>query len=232
MPRSLLAAVVAALAALTPAAAAHAAPTLSFDKPCYSAGDTMSFSGTGYTPGGAVQVMFRSPETERVGSYDAQADAAGAIAGSLDSPREDVFLKDDAFDGMIGVSANDRTRIDAQTASPEEQFAGTVFQLSRFEVQLERPSGRRPRAAKPLSIRAVGFTNARGRTLYLHYRRGARTVKTVRIGRLAGPCGDRSRMLRRALPRGLRPGTYTLVFNTSRRDPDLAPTIWHRLRLR
>ena len=48
MPRSLLAALVAALAAVMPAAAwAQAGPTLDFDKPCYAEDDPMQYSGAG-----------------------------------------------------------------------------------------------------------------------------------------------------------------------------------------
>jgi hypothetical protein len=231
MPRSLLAVVAAAVAALISAAPAQAAPTLAFDKPCYSQGDEVKFSGTGYTPGGAVQLIFRSFGTEQIGSYDAEADAGGAIAGSLATPDEDLYIKDDAFADMIGVAANDRVRIEAGAAQ-EEQFAGAVFEFSRYEVEVEQPNGRRPKAARPMRITAVGFTNAIGETLYVHYRRGGRTVKTIKLGRLTGDCGDRSRTLPRALPRGLRPGTYKLVFNTSKRDPRSTPNYWHKLRLR
>ena len=51
MSRSLLAALVAAIAALLPAAAwAQDGPTLSFDKPCNSPGDRMTFTGAASRP--------------------------------------------------------------------------------------------------------------------------------------------------------------------------------------
>ena len=37
-----------------PPASAQAAPTLQADKPCYTPGEPIMFSGTGYTPGGEV----------------------------------------------------------------------------------------------------------------------------------------------------------------------------------
>ena len=64
MPRSLLAALVAALAAVMPAAAwAQAGPTLDFDKPCYAEDDPMQYSGAGFTPGGEVNFLFSSLST-------------------------------------------------------------------------------------------------------------------------------------------------------------------------
>jgi hypothetical protein len=229
MPRSLLAAAVAALAVLAPAAVAHAAPTLSFDQPCYSPGDGMGFSGSGYTPGGAVDLLFSAEG--RFGSYGTQADSAGNLADTLRTPDPDDFVDDDDFSTTMSVTANDKTRMDAG-APPEQRFGATQFTLSRYEVEVERTTGGRLRAGKPMRITAVGFTNARGKTLYLHYRRGGRTLKTVRLGRLAGACGDVQRVLRRGLPAGLRPGAYTLLFNTSKSSASGFPKWTSKVRLR
>jgi hypothetical protein len=233
MSRSMLAAVVAAFAAIAPAAAlaqGGQSPTLTFDQPCYSPGDQMAYSGSGYTPGGPIQMLFTSFSTQVNGSYDTAADAAGAISGTIDTPDPDLFLGDAEFSGTMGVSANDRTRIDAG-APPDQQFAGSTFTLSRFEVQVDQPNGRAPKARKPMRVIAVGFTNARGRVLYVHYRRGARVVKTIQLGRLRGDCGDRSRTLPRALPRGAHPGRYQLVFNTSARSVRSFPRWTESVRL-
>jgi len=233
MPRSVLAVVVAALAVTIPAAAwgQGPKPTLTFDQPCYSPGDRMGFSGTGYTPGGAVRLFFNAVGTQRAGSYDTQADPSGAIAGGLSTPDPDAFLDDDELRHEIGATGNDQTRIGAG-APPDQQFGATSFTLSRFGTGISQPSGARPRAAKRMRVTAVGFTNARGEMLYLHYRRGGRTAKTVKVGRLAGACGDVRRTLSRGLPRGLKPGTWTLVFNTSARSASTAPSSKRTLSLR
>ena len=47
------------------------------------------------------------------------------------------------------------------------------------------------------------------------YRKGRMVLKAVKLGRLGGECGDRTKTLKRGLPRGLRPGRYTLMFTTS-----------------
>ena len=218
MSRSLPTAIVTAVAAMTPATAwAQDGPTLTFDRPCYSPGDTMRFSGTGYTPGGAIEMLFNSLSTQSAGQWEITADPIGAIAGTLDTPDPDLFLDDSAFSGMMGVATND---------------ARATFTLSRFEVQTAQPNGRAPKSRKPMRVTAVGFTNANGQTLYVHYTRNRTRLKTIKLGRLGGDCGDRIRTLPRALPRGLRPGRYKLIFNTSARNTGRAPWYSNQLRLR
>jgi len=220
MSRSLLAGLVAVLAAIMPAAAwAQAGPTLTFDRECYAEGDQMGFSGAGFTPGGPVGFLFNSLSNGRMGGWDTQADPAGAIAGSITAPGEDDFLDDDDIEGVIGATANDQTRID-QGAPVEQQFAGAAFRLTRWGVRVARPGGGAPRAAKPMRVTAYGFTRAVGETLYVQYRKGGRVARAVRLGRLDGECGDRVKTLRRGLPRGLKPGRYQLLFTTSPRRAD------------
>jgi len=232
MSRSLLAALVAAVAVSIPAAAsAQRGPTLAFDQPCYSPGDRMGFDGAGYTPGGEVNMIFSSFVKEQFGQYDTHADPTGAIDGGLATLDPDDWLGENDWSARIGVAASDRTRVEAG-APADQQFGATVFTLSRFDVQVEQPNGRAPKARKPMRVTAAGFTYARGRMLYVHYRRARRTMKTLKLGRLGGDCGDRTRTLPRALPRGLRPGRYELVFNASKRDPQAGPRQDERLRLR
>ena len=230
MSRSLLAAVVAACAAIMPAAAwAQDGPTLEFDRPCYSDGDPVGFTGAGYTPNGEVGFLFAAGG--RLGGYDTRADGAGALFGRIGTPDADHFLDDDEDSATLSVTANDVTRIDAG-APPEQQFAAAQFTLSRFAIRLTRRGGGAPRAALPMRVEVVGWTHVLGEMLYLHYRRGGRTVKSVRLGRLAGDCGDRTVTLRRGLPRSARPGRYQLVFNTSASDPRSKPRMTMTQRLR
>jgi hypothetical protein len=219
MPRSLLAALVAAVAMAIPAAAAQAAPSLSFDQPCYAEGDPMTYSGAGYTPNGEINFFFRSLSTGGVGTYDTRSDPTGAIAGTIRAPDEDAFISDGEVSGVMGVTANDRSRID-QGAPVEEQFAASFFTMTRWEVELLRPGGGPIRASKPMRVVANGFTRAIGDTLYVQYRRGGKVRRAVKLGRLGGDCGDRTKTLKRALPRGLHPGRYGLMFTTSPRSAD------------
>ena len=215
MSRSLLAALVAAFLAIVPAAArAQDGPTLTFDKPCYAEGDPMAYSGAGFTPGGEVNFLFSTLSSSRVGSFDTHADAGGAMAGTIDAPDETMFLDDDERSAMMAAAATDKTRAD-QGAPPDQQFAAALFRLTRWNVEVNRT-----RARKPMRVDAYGFTRAIGETLYLQYRKHGKVLKAVKLGRLADECGDRKKTLRRGLPRGLRPGRYTLMFTTSPRRGD------------
>ena len=234
MLRSLLAVLVVALAAIAPAAArAQDGPTLSFDMPCYSPGDRMEFSGAGYTPGGSVRLGFNTlaPESE-IGTFDTLADEGGAIADWIQTPDPDDILQSTVFSGMLGVAAVDQIRIEAGTEPEHQSSPKTSFRLSRWEVQLAQPNGARVRAAKPMRVTAVGYTHAIGKHLYVHYTRAGKRLKTVKLGRLGGDCGDRQKRLPRALPRGLRPGRYELDFNHSAMNAPRTPGLWHKLRLR
>ena len=215
MSRSLLAALVAVLVAIVPAAArAQDGPTLTFDKPCYAEGDPMAYSGAGFTPGGEVNFLFSTLSSSRVGSFDTQADTGGAIAGTIDAPDETMFLDDDERSAMMAAAATDKTRAD-QGAPPDQQFAAALFRLTRWNVEVNRT-----RARKPMRVDAYGFTRAIGKTLYVQYRKHGKLLRAVKLGRLADECGDRKKTLRRGLPRGLQPGRYTLMFTTSPRRGD------------
>jgi hypothetical protein len=215
MSRSLLAALVAASVAIVPAAArAQDGPSLTFDKPCYAEGDPMAYSGAGFTPGGEVNFLFSSLSMSHIGSFDTHADAAGAIAGTIDAPDETMFLDDDERSAVLAAAATDKTRAD-QGAPPDQQFAAALLRLTRWNVELNRT-----RARKPMRVDAYGFTRAIGKTLYVQYRKDGKVLKAVKLGRLGGECGDRQKTLRRGLPRGLQPGRYTLMFTTSPRRGD------------
>ena len=230
MSRSLLAAVVAACAAIMPAAAwAQESPTLAFDKPCYSAGDPLGFTGAGYSPNGEVSFFFAAGG--HVGHYDTRADGAGALSGRIGTPDEDHFLDDDQVSATVTVTANDRTRIDAG-APPEQQFGAAQFTLSRFEVRLWRRGGGAARAALPMRVEVVGWTHVLGEIAVpaLPPRRAHGEVRAARAAgrRLRRPEGH----ARRGLPRGARPGRYQLVFNTSARDARSKPRMAMTQRLR
>jgi hypothetical protein len=207
MSRSLLAALVAALVAIVPAAArAQDGPTLTFDKPCYAEADPMAYSGAGFTPGGEVNFLFSSLSTPRLGSFDTRADPGGAIAGNIDAPDEAMFLGDDERSAMVAAAATDATT---------QRFAAALLRLTRWDVEVNRT-----RARKSMRVDAYGFTRVIGKTLYVQYRKHGKVLKAVKLGRLGGECGDLKTTLHRGLPRGLQPGRYTLLFTTSPRRGD------------
>jgi len=210
-----------AVGALLPAGAL-ARPSLSFDAPCYSAGDTIAYSGGGYTPDGEVN-MFFGTAGKLVGRYATHADATGALSGRLDAPDPGRFMDSAEDAAEVGVSANDQARLDAD-AGPEESVGFATFRLSRFGFRMRTPGNRDMTPRRPVRFEVTGYTNAVGRPAFLHYRRAGRTLETVRLGTLRGPCGDLKKSLRRAFPfRPVPAGEYKLAVTTSPTSATRAP---------
>ena len=214
----------AVLAGAVPASAQSPSPTFTFDVPCASPASGLAFSGTGYTPGGEVALLF--VREGRIESFATRADAAGAIAGRVGVPDPDEFLDDDEFAGEVSATANDQARME-QGAPLESQFAPAEFRLSRFEVYAPQS----PRPGRRVRFRAAGFVGEAGRPLYLHYRRGGRTLATVRLGKLRGPCGDLTKTVRAFPFHPVRAGAYKLVFTTAKRVSANAQSITYTVRV-
>jgi hypothetical protein len=179
---------VAGLLALAPGADA-ATVSVNPLKPCYRSGETITMFGSGYTPGGTVDV---SSDGRPLGSDT--ADGSGNFDGELQvaSPSQQV-----------------RTYTATDRSNPANN-ASTSLTVTPFDVNLaprNGPPGRR------LRIVARGFTT--GRILYAHVVRGRRR-SLVRVGRLRGPC-RRLRVRRRIFRGRARPGTYIVQFDTRRR---------------
>ena len=182
--------VAAAVLSLGASAAGAATLTVSGNKSCYRIGDTLTLSGTGYTPSGPVAVTF---EGHGIGTLT--ADAAGNISTPLLIPQ------------LRGV---DRRALVATDATNPAITATTRFLGSSLLVKVRPQTGA---AGRKLRINASGFTT--GKRLYAHVlRKGYR--RNVFIGKLKGPCRTlkvRKRVLSAATPNGL----YTVQFDTKRR---------------
>ncbi|HET8952691.1 MAG TPA: hypothetical protein VFN44_19350 [Solirubrobacteraceae bacterium] len=220
--RSLIPAALAAAVALAPAAAAQAPPpTLTWDRGCYTEDQPMTFAGTGYTPGAPVDLVFSRGATV-LGTYEATADAAGAV-GDYVLAREDDLLAADQEREPIGASANDRTRSD-QGEPPQATSAAGTFTFTRwmgFSPGRYVP-GRRA------AVEIYGWAFAEGRTAYFLFRKGRRTVASVMLGTIAGPCGDLK--ARAKVPRKLKAGAYKVWLSTDRRTPSTRST-WRTARV-
>ncbi len=192
--KSILAAVAAAAVAVAaPAAASAATLEVSNPKPCFGAGDTVNFLGTGFTAGGIVDF---SREGERI---PADPPIRAAADGSVRA-RLEVFKRSGRKRRVYG--ATDRTD-PARTAS-------TRVTVSELKVDL-RPRRARPGSAR--TIRAVGFTT--GTTLWAHIVFKG-DVRTLKIGALKGPCRGLTR--RKRLFSAQRAfGRHIIHFDTHRR---------------
>lgn len=155
---------------------------------------TLPVVAGGFAPGADVQIR---SGTEVLGGGQAGPD--GVYRGRIAPPP----FRD----------ANDRIESFSLTAADpgDEVFSPPVtLQVVKRAVVLP------PRALPRDRIRFSVFGFPVGRTVYLHVRRGGRTLRTVAIGRAAAPCGTVSRRMR-ALPlRRYRAGTYAYWFGTSR----------------
>jgi hypothetical protein len=180
-----------AVALLGASAAEAATLSIAGNKDCYRAGDSLTVSGTGYTPGGPVNVTF---EGRQFGTLT--ADAAGNITtGSL------------PVGALRGVSQ--RTFVATDATNPAIT-ATTQFLGAALVVKVKPQDGT---AGRKLRVSASGFTT--GKRLYAHIlRKGYR--RNVFIGKLKGPCHTlkkRKRVLTASTPNGV----YTVQFDTKKR---------------
>ena len=215
-------------------ASAQAAPTLQADKPCYTPGEPITFTGTGYTPGGEVGFFFslmgengskllsaREPEI---------VDATGAIRAVFNAPP--LASSDDTREQLF-TTANDQARMapDAPALPPEETFGVSQVELSIFGVwvdEWERHGRIDPRGKT--KITAYGYEPAT--KLFAHYVLNGKRVKTVEIGPLKGPCGDLTKTIRQFPFRPVARGTYAVYFQGTRTLHKEFGTPYRRVRVR
>jgi hypothetical protein len=205
LPRLAALAVVAATFA---APAASAAPTLSTDRECYGADrDTVALSGSGYTPGGAITLLFGGRGQFLI--REATADASGAFAFKLPAPTLETLGYTDMFRAPMTVTATDET---------QDQFAAAEVTLTGYDVYVKPWATMGPAAGRPRHMTvfdALGWTTL-GDRLYAHYLRGGKLVRTVRLGSLTGPCGDLRVRMREFPFRPVPAGRYRVQFDTTR----------------
>jgi hypothetical protein len=198
----LLGATVAALLLLPAAAQAAALTPL---KSCYVAStdevsgairrEPVQFSGSGFTPGGLVDVAVDGAVQRTV-----QADAAGNLpAQTLDAPYRRKGERE------FRVTATDR----ANAANTVE----AVSNVSAFDVSI-RPSTAAPSDRVRFSGR--GFTQPG--PVYGHYLFGGRVRKTVRlVKRPKSPCGTFKAKHRQIPVRNPRLGQWTLQIDQDKK---------------
>jgi hypothetical protein len=197
--RLILAAVaIASFAVAAPATASAATLTVDPVRSCYLEQDRVFLVAEGYTPNGMVDF---SREGNLVATL--QADAAGRLQGTLRLP------------GLI-MGQSPLTYVATDKADPTR-----TAQVSLLTTAVDvRVSPRNGPPNRRLRIRARGFRG--GSTLWAHVRRvkrrggGPVRVRTVRIGRVRGPCWT-ANVRRRLFRRNTGAGRYRVQFDTFRR---------------
>lgn len=211
-------AVVAAIAAasLAAPAGAAAAPTIAVDRPCYTPGMPIGVTGSGFTPGGEVGITFALENS--LHSYTGAAAPTGGLGGSIPLPEVEATRTE------ATMTAVDTAQVPPGRPPGPEQTAATSFLASSWYMAVpgwgDGSGAGIGRPGRRTAIEAAGFVGTAGTTLYAHYLRRGRLVKTARVGALTGPCGDFEGRFRQ-FPFKTGPGaTYRVIFDTTRRFPN------------
>jgi hypothetical protein len=211
---------VAAVAVLLPAVPARAQPVVTAAEPCSSWATPVQLHGTGFTPGGKLELSAHwwSKWGYRAAgpTFTLTADANGAF----DDVRRVPDIEYDSLE--LSITVKDLARAE-QGRPVSEQYASTDVTVAWPGALYPPWNTRRAARAHPGRVGildASGFIGGNSRTLYVHYVRGRHLVKTLRLGRLVGPCGALSMPLREfgfsPVPRG----TYSVRFDTSQGWPN------------
>jgi hypothetical protein len=180
----------AAVGVAGPAAAQAATLAVSGSKSCYRAGDSLTLTGSGYTPNGPVDVTLDGHDLGPL-----TADASGNISSPL----------------RVGNLRGVRTRTLVASDATNPALTGTAsFLGSALVVGVKPHNGT---AGRKLRIAASGFTT--GKRLYAHIRR-RHYRRNVFIGKLKGPCHT-LKVRKPVLGAGTPKGVYKVQFDTRKR---------------
>jgi len=202
---------------------AQATPTVSADRSCYSddGATPLNIAGTGFTPSGPLEVSgaWIEPDgsTYGAGTFTLNADGAGAFVDSEQTPSPRPFERT-----PFTITVNDQTRI-TQGAPPSERSASVTVTVASYGAYFKPWDTKGPARGKPGRIARLdvdGYLETNSRVLYVHYRRGRHLVKTLRVGRLTGPCGALTKRFRQFDFRPVPAGTYGVEFDTTRAWPN------------
>ena len=189
---------IASVAVAAPATASAATLTVDPVRSCYLEQDRVFVLAEGYTPNGKVDFTREGNLVASVGT-----DAAGTFQGNLRLP------------GLI-MGQRPLTYVATDQSNP-----ALTAQVSLLTTAVDvRVWPRNGPPSRRLRIRARGFRG--GSTLWAHVRRvkrrggGPVRTRTVRIGRVRGPCWT-ANVRRRLFRRGTAAGRYRVQFDSFRR---------------
>lgn len=181
-------------------APALAEPVLTPLKPCYVSAfsqeqwssEPISLTGTGFTPGAAVDLLLDGNAAGRT-----TAGSDGSIVGALNAPFQ-------------------RTGEREFTVSASEAGRPPVSLTSRVSALMVTVSPKRAKSTHRVTFTGRGFTDPT-LPVYMHYTLRGRHRKTVKLARPAGPCGT-FKVRRRQFPmRRPAVGRWTLRIEQEKR---------------
>jgi hypothetical protein len=151
------------LIGVAPASAA----TIAVNGACFLESDTITVSGSGFTPGAPVNYAF-----DGVTQATGNADAAGSVAQQVPAP----VLPIDSVVSTYNLTATDQTNL---------QNVGTAqVTITKLTASLS-PEKARPRRKIKFNVRGMPLA----KTVFLHYVFHGRSRATVTLGRPDAPCG-------------------------------------------
>ena len=197
------------------APAAAAAPTLSADQSCYAVDrDVTTFTGRGFTPNGAVAIALSRPGGDP-GTLAATADATGGFVVRVKVPSLDWFGLRDWESMALPATATDTALAAANPALGPAGFTATATATyTDWGVRVPAWAAGTGHPRSMMTVTALGW-RSEGTTMYAHYTRGGKLVKTVRVGALTRPCGNITRHMREFPFRPVAPGIWRVQFDAS-----------------
>lgn len=204
--------VLAAAAAPLAAPALADAASVSLNRTCFSPGEPVVETGSGFTPNASVAETVsavKPGDTSAVlGTLTAPlagADALGGFTRAMQAP--DLVRSADRRETMLSAFTDQG----APTAGP----VVVQWTLSAWDVEVAAWSRHRADPRRSMVVDTYGWTSATG-TLYAHYFRGSKRFADMRIGALAGDCGDLRKTVRQFPRKPVKAGAYTVYFSNTR----------------
>jgi hypothetical protein len=213
----------AALAAAAIPSAAHAA-AVSTDRACYSPGEIVTETGSGFTPSTDVTetLALVSPAAGRAWNFAAPpltTDDQGGFTRKLHAP--DLQDAGDRQEPALGAFADQ--------ANPSAPVMAR-WTLSAWTLRIKEWSDHVAKPGRSMTIDTYGWTTESG-TLYAHYYRGTTHVKSVRIGATTGDCGNLKVKVPQFPVKKVKAGAYTLYVSRTA-SLDKAHDDWLRMKAR
>lgn len=187
-----------AVALLAAAPAAHAAQ-LTTDRSCYLPNMGMAIQGTGFTPGGELNLS--GPGTTVL---TGNADASGAFSATLNTPPAAVVGATGTTPGDLKLSA---------TESATGGFATTTVKVVQFAFGTDQ-GVKSPKAQR--TWRFSGFLIKPGKPIYGHFRFGGKTMSNFRFGVPKAPCGTLTKHAPGIPGRIVRAGSWTIQIDQNK----------------
>lgn len=204
------------------APAAGAAPAVAYDRECYNPGQPIIETGSGFTPSSqTVETLTLIDEDAAeilaaFASPPVAVDPLGAFTRGIEAP-------------PLARRADRRELALSAFGDPSVTEPVTVqWTLSGWDVAISSRGGRVSRHGR-MHVEAWGWQD-RGEALYVHYLRGAKRVRSVRLGALSAPCGDLDVTVRQ-FPFAAKPGKWRFYLSTTPRFDPRAPWVGFRVRL-